>query len=111
MYLRLQLKQLASNMCTFPSPYYGSYDEMVAVVHNMKKRLEAIYLDLCSYLGYVYTPVAAYFTAISSLMLAFPKFHPSVLDVEYLLRMNAPVRSNGNSFIVRYMINVLHLKL
>ncbi|OIT04170.1 glutamate receptor 3.1 [Nicotiana attenuata] len=39
-----------------------------------------------------------------------PRQEPSVLDVDHLIRTNAAVGCNGNSFIVRYLVNSLHLK-
>ncbi|KAK4352093.1 hypothetical protein RND71_027611 [Anisodus tanguticus] len=35
-----------------------------------------------------------------------PRLEPSVLNVDYLIRTNATVGCNGNSFIVRYLVNL-----
>ncbi|PHT30485.1 hypothetical protein CQW23_29952 [Capsicum baccatum] len=35
-----------------------------------------------------------------------PGLEPSVLNVDYLLKTNAAVGCNGNSFIVRYLVNL-----
>ncbi|PHU20801.1 hypothetical protein BC332_11952 [Capsicum chinense] len=35
-----------------------------------------------------------------------PRLEPSVLNVDYLLKTNAAVGCNGNSFIVRYLVNL-----
>lgn len=43
-------------------------------------------------------------------MLTISRLQPSVSDIETLLRTNAPVGYNGNSFIVRYLINVIGFK-
>ncbi|XP_049349030.1 glutamate receptor 2.9-like [Solanum verrucosum] len=50
--------------------------------------------------------VTACFTAILSSIMTVPRLEPSVLNVDYLLRTNAPVGCNGNSFIVKYLVNL-----
>ncbi|XP_073135352.1 glutamate receptor 2.7-like [Henckelia pumila] len=54
--------------------------------------------------------VAASFTAVLSTLMTVPRIQPSILDVDYLLKTNAPVGCNGNSFIDRYLINALDFK-
>ncbi|XP_070056303.1 glutamate receptor 2.9-like [Nicotiana tomentosiformis] len=54
--------------------------------------------------------VTACFTAVLSSIMTVPRLEPSILDVDYLIRTNAAVGCNGNSFIVRYLVNSLHLK-
>ncbi|XP_055836107.1 glutamate receptor 2.9-like isoform X1 [Solanum dulcamara] len=50
--------------------------------------------------------VTACFTAVLSSIMTVPRLEPSLLNVDYLLRTNAPVGCNGNSFIVRYLVNL-----
>lgn len=50
--------------------------------------------------------VTAYFTSTLSSIMTVPRLEPSVLNVDYLLRTNAPVGCNGNSFIVKYLVNL-----
>ncbi|KAG8377608.1 hypothetical protein BUALT_Bualt08G0050700 [Buddleja alternifolia] len=54
--------------------------------------------------------VGASFTAVLSTMMTVPRLQPSIVDIEYLRNTNAAVGCNGNSFICRYLINVLHFK-
>jgi hypothetical protein len=54
--------------------------------------------------------VSASFTASLTSRMTVTQFKPSVLDIETLQRTNAPVGCNENSFIVRYLINVLNFK-
>lgn len=54
--------------------------------------------------------VGASFTASLSSMLTVPQITPSVLDINTLLRTNAPVGCNGKSFIVRYLVDTLKFK-
>lgn len=54
--------------------------------------------------------VGASFTAVLSSMMTVPRLQPSVQEIDYLRNTNAAVGCNGNSFIVRYLINVLHFK-
>ncbi|PQQ15592.1 glutamate receptor 2.9-like [Prunus yedoensis var. nudiflora] len=54
--------------------------------------------------------VTATFTASLTSMMTVSRVQPSVLDVETLKRTNATVGCNGNSFIVRYLINVLEFR-
>lgn len=51
--------------------------------------------------------ISASFTASLTSMLTISRLLPSVSDVETLLRTNATVGCNGNSFIVRYLTNVV----
>ncbi|OMO74758.1 Ionotropic glutamate receptor [Corchorus olitorius] len=51
--------------------------------------------------------ITAGFTASLTSMLTISRLRPSVSDIETLLRTNASVRCNGNSFIVSYLINVV----
>lgn len=53
--------------------------------------------------------VAASFTAILSSMMTGPRLH-DITDIDYLLNTNAVVGCNGNSFIVRYLTDVLHFR-
>ncbi|XVE70082.1 hypothetical protein DITRI_Ditri10aG0043300 [Diplodiscus trichospermus] len=55
--------------------------------------------------------ISASFTASLASMLTISRLQPSVSDIGTLLRTNAPVGCNGNSFIVRYLINVVGFKL
>lgn len=54
--------------------------------------------------------VVATFTASLSSMMTISRVQPSVLDVEALKKGNGTVGCNGNSFIVRYLINVLEFR-
>ncbi|KAI5354468.1 hypothetical protein L3X38_007363 [Prunus dulcis] len=54
--------------------------------------------------------VTATFTASLSSMMTVSGVQPSVLDIETLKMTNATVGCNGNSFIVRYLINVLEFR-
>jgi hypothetical protein len=54
--------------------------------------------------------VSASFQAGLTSRMIVSQFKPSVLDIETLQRTNAPVGFNGNSFIVRYLINMLNFK-
>lgn len=54
--------------------------------------------------------VTSCFTAVLSTMMTVPRLQPSVQNIEYLLRTDATVGCNGNSFIVKYLIDVLHFK-
>ncbi|XP_020413098.1 glutamate receptor 2.1 [Prunus persica] len=54
--------------------------------------------------------VTATFTASLSSMMTVSWVQPSVLDIETLKMTNATVGCNGNSFIVRYLINVLEFR-
>ncbi|XP_021820281.1 glutamate receptor 3.1-like [Prunus avium] len=54
--------------------------------------------------------VTATFTASLSSMMTVSRVQPSVLDIETLKMTNATVGCNGNSFIVRYLINVLEFR-
>ncbi|KAK3028291.1 LOW QUALITY PROTEIN: hypothetical protein RJ639_037468 [Escallonia herrerae] len=51
---------------------------------------------------------AACFTVVLTSMLTVQRLEPSILTVEYLQRTNAIVGCNGNSFILRYLVNALH---
>ncbi|GFS33236.1 glutamate receptor 2.6 [Actinidia rufa] len=64
-------------------------------------------LVLASWL-FVVLIVSACFTAVLASIITVSRLQPSVVDIEYLKSTNAPVGCNGNSFIVRYLINVLH---
>lgn len=59
---------------------------------------------------FVILVVTSTFTASLSSMMTVSHFKPSVLDIETLQRTNAGVGCNGNSFIVKYLINVLNFK-
>jgi ionotropic glutamate receptor NMDA 1/ionotropic glutamate receptor len=54
--------------------------------------------------------VTASFTADLSSRMTVSRLEPSVLDIDTLLKTNAPVGCNGNSFVVRYLTDVLHFK-
>ncbi|CAK7347541.1 unnamed protein product [Dovyalis caffra] len=54
--------------------------------------------------------ITATFTANLSSRMTVSRLEPSVLDIETLMKTNAPVGCNGNSFVVRYLTNVLHFK-
>ncbi|GMI82636.1 GLUTAMATE RECEPTOR 2.7, glutamate receptor 2.7 [Hibiscus trionum] len=54
--------------------------------------------------------ISASFTASLTSMLTVSRLQPSVPDIDTLLRTNASVGCNGNSFIVRYLIGVLGFK-
>ncbi|KAK6256583.1 hypothetical protein QUC31_000042 [Theobroma cacao] len=54
--------------------------------------------------------ITASFTASLTSMLTISRLQPSVSDIETLLRTNAPVGCNGNSFILRYLTNVVGFK-
>ncbi|KAJ8772836.1 hypothetical protein K2173_028013 [Erythroxylum novogranatense] len=54
--------------------------------------------------------VISTFTASLTSKMTISRLQPSVLDVETLKSSNAGVGCNGNSFIVRYLIDVLHFK-
>lgn len=54
--------------------------------------------------------VSASFTASLTSKITLSRFKPSVEDIETLQKTNAAVGCNGNSFIVRYLIDVLNFK-
>ncbi|XP_022766476.1 glutamate receptor 2.7-like [Durio zibethinus] len=54
--------------------------------------------------------ISASFTASLTSMLTMSRLQPSVSDIKSLLRTNAHVGCNGNSFIVRYLITVVGFK-
>jgi hypothetical protein len=54
--------------------------------------------------------VSASFTASLTSKMTLSRLKPSVEDIETLQKTNAVVGCNGNSFIVRYLINVLNFK-
>ncbi|KAH6782210.1 hypothetical protein C2S52_000819 [Perilla frutescens var. hirtella] len=54
--------------------------------------------------------VGASFTAVLSSMMTVPRLQPSIQEIDFLRNSNAVVGCNGNSFIVRYLINVLNFK-
>jgi hypothetical protein len=54
--------------------------------------------------------VSASFTASLISKMTVSQFKPSVLDIETLQKTNALVGRNGNSFIERYLIDVLNFK-
>ncbi|KAI9200387.1 hypothetical protein LWI28_006961 [Acer negundo] len=54
--------------------------------------------------------VTASFTASLTSMLTVSRLQPSIQDIVTLQRTNAAVGCNGNSFIVRYLKNVLNFK-
>lgn len=50
------------------------------------------------------------FTASLTSMMTFSQLVPSVLDIQTLQKRNSPVGCNGNSFIVKYLTEVLKFK-
>ncbi|XP_011083927.1 glutamate receptor 2.7-like [Sesamum indicum] len=66
-------------------------------------------LVLAAWISIVFV-VGASFTAVLSSMMTVPRLQPSILDIDHLRNTNAVVGCNGNSFIVRYLIDVLHFK-
>ncbi|KAH7567428.1 hypothetical protein JRO89_XS07G0071800 [Xanthoceras sorbifolium] len=54
--------------------------------------------------------VSASYTASLTSILTVSRLQPSIQDIETLQITNAVVGCNGNSFIVRYLINVLNFK-
>ncbi|KZV45173.1 glutamate receptor 2.9-like [Dorcoceras hygrometricum] len=78
---------------------------------SLRERIEnvASRLVLAAWIAVVVV-VAASFTAVLSTLMTVPRIQPSILDVDYLLKTNAPVGCNGNSFIDRYLINALDFK-
>lgn len=54
--------------------------------------------------------VTATFTASLTSMMTLSQVHPSMLDIGTLHKMNATVGCNGNSFIVRYLTDVLDFR-
>ncbi|KAE8715490.1 hypothetical protein F3Y22_tig00110163pilonHSYRG00036 [Hibiscus syriacus] len=89
-------------------PFYGSYDDMVEVVYS--KRLDAAVGDteIMSY-RYQYAEFSQPYLESGLIMVAscltsmltISQLQPSVPDIDTLLRTNATVGCNGNSFIVR----------
>ncbi|PON65079.1 Ionotropic glutamate receptor [Parasponia andersonii] len=59
---------------------------------------------------FVILVATASFTASLTSMMTVSQLRPSVTDIETLQRTNAPVGCNGNSFIVRYLVNTLNFK-
>ncbi|KAF8410065.1 hypothetical protein HHK36_002587 [Tetracentron sinense] len=55
--------------------------------------------------------VTSTFTASLTSMMTVSRLEPSLVDIGLLKRTNAGVGCNGNSFIVRYLVNVLDFKL
>lgn len=54
--------------------------------------------------------IIASFTGNLTSRMTVSRLQPTILDVETLRSSNAPVGCNGNSFIVRYLTNVLNFK-
>jgi len=54
--------------------------------------------------------VTSTFTASLTSMMTFSQLVPSVLDIQTLQQKNSPVGCNGNSFIVKYLTEVLKFK-
>lgn len=54
--------------------------------------------------------ITASFTASLASMMTVSRLQPSILDIETLKSTNAAVGCNGNSFIVRYLTDVLLFK-
>lgn len=54
--------------------------------------------------------ITACFTAAITTMMTVRSLEPSIVDVDKLLSMNSQVGCNGNSFIVRFLVDVLHFK-
>ncbi|XP_057470075.1 glutamate receptor 2.7-like [Actinidia eriantha] len=54
--------------------------------------------------------VSACFTAVLASIITVSRLQPSVVDIEYLKSTNASVGCDGNSFIVRYLNNVLQFE-
>lgn len=52
--------------------------------------------------------VGSSFTAVLSSMMTVPRLEPSIRGVDFLRNSGAVVGCNGNSFICRYLINVLN---
>ncbi|RZB59826.1 glutamate receptor 2.5-like [Glycine soja] len=50
------------------------------------------------------------FTASLTSMMTVSQLEPSVLDIQTLQERNSPVGCNGNSFIVKYLIDILKFK-
>ncbi|WOH05988.1 hypothetical protein DCAR_0625411 [Daucus carota subsp. sativus] len=59
---------------------------------------------------FVIVVVTVCFTASLTSIITVQRIQPSLVSIEYLQRTNAAVGCNGNSFIVQYLINVLHFK-
>lgn len=59
---------------------------------------------------FVVVVVTVCFTASLTSIITVQRIQPSPVSIEYLQRTNAAVGCNGNSFIVQYLINVLHFK-
>lgn len=59
---------------------------------------------------FVIVVVTVCFTASLTSIITVQRIQSSVVSIEYLQRTNAAVGCNGNSFIVQYLINVLHFK-
>lgn len=54
--------------------------------------------------------VGACFVAVLNTMMTVPRLQPSIEEIDYLRNTDAAVGCNGNSFIVRYLVDVLHFK-
>lgn len=59
---------------------------------------------------FVVVVVTVCFTASLTSIITVQRIQASPVSIEYLQRTNAAVGCNGNSFIVQYLINVLHFK-
>ncbi|KAK7395719.1 hypothetical protein VNO78_16286 [Psophocarpus tetragonolobus] len=53
---------------------------------------------------------SSYFTASLTSMMTVSQLEPSVVDIQTLLKRNSPVGCDGNSFIVKYLIEVQKFK-
>ena len=60
---------------------------------------------------FVILVVTSSFTASLTSMMTVSRFAPSVVDIETLRQMNATVGCNFNSFIIRYLNDVLKIPL
>ncbi|KAM3342051.1 glutamate receptor 2.7-like [Capsicum galapagoense] len=90
--------QLIGSMLWF-SVTFLSFSQRESIKSNLSRLVLATWL--C-----VVVVVAACFTAKLSSIMTVPRLEPSVLNVDYLLKTNAAVGCNGNSFIVKYLVNL-----
>ncbi|KAL2458954.1 Glutamate receptor 2.7 [Forsythia ovata] len=73
-----------------------SFAQRESIKNNLSRLVLAIWL-------FVTMVVAASYTAVLSSMLTVPRLQPSIVQVDYLQKINAIVGCNGEGFIPRYL--------
>ncbi|XP_071922824.1 glutamate receptor 2.7-like [Coffea arabica] len=80
-----------------------SFAQRQSIRSNLSRLVLATWL-------FVTVVVTTCFTAAVTSWMTVPKIEPSIVDIDYLLGTDAPVGCNNNSYIGRFLTNVLHFK-